>query len=264
MKTIPRGPQPPLSIYNSMVDGLRSVRGNSSRENGASATFQANTNAYVQPLLGQGVIAYLDDILFYTPDVPTHVDLLRKVLDILLEQQFYPKFSKCKFAKQELTYLEYTFSAEGIKPATDKLSAIRVPDTSKPFELYTDASGLETPKDCLGYRRSSPGAAQGTWEADAFQCNYPTLLVAPIPPAFEQLLLQPQQNDQQPQYELQQVSREERHRGCDNQQQQHNSPPHRRQDGHYQRHDDQRLAQHDDQRLAQHNDQCYQQGGHQQ
>lgn len=93
---------------------------------GASATFQANTNAYVQPLLGQGVIAYLDDILFYTPDVPTHVDLLRKVLDILLEQQFYPKFSKCKFAKQELTYLEYTFSAEGIKPATDKLSAIRV------------------------------------------------------------------------------------------------------------------------------------------
>ncbi|CDI82850.1 OSIGBa0118P15.5 protein, related [Eimeria praecox] len=93
---------------------------------GAPATFQANINAYLQPLLGHGVIAYLDDVLIYSADLPTHVVLLRKVLSIFLTNQFYPKFRKCQFARQELTYLGYTISAEGIKPAADKIEAIRV------------------------------------------------------------------------------------------------------------------------------------------
>ncbi|CDJ67432.1 Gag-pol polyprotein, related [Eimeria necatrix] len=180
---------------------------------GAPATFQANINAYLQPLLGQGVIAYLDDVLIYSPDLPSHVALLQQVLGIFLDQKFYPKFSKCKFAKRELTYLGYTVSAEGIKPPPDKIQAIKawpevlqnetqirqflgtvnycrvfmgpdfarvarplvdltrkgvpfqwtdahtqavrhlkqrlidyttlqIPDTTKPFELYTDASGF--------------------------------------------------------------------------------------------------------------------------
>ncbi|CDI87194.1 hypothetical protein, conserved [Eimeria praecox] len=93
---------------------------------GAPATFQANINADLQPLLGRGVIAYLDDVLIYSADLPTHVALLRKVLSIFLTNQFYPKFRKCQFARQELTYLGYTISAEGVKPATDKIEAIRV------------------------------------------------------------------------------------------------------------------------------------------
>lgn len=47
------------------------------------------------------------------------------MLRIFLDQQFYPKFSKCKFAKRELTYLGYTVSAEGIKPAADKIQVIK-------------------------------------------------------------------------------------------------------------------------------------------
>ncbi|CDI74846.1 OSIGBa0102B11.2 protein, related [Eimeria praecox] len=93
---------------------------------GAPGTFQANINAYSQPLLGHGVIAYLDDVLIYSADLPAHVVLLRKVLSTFLTNQFYPKIRKCQFARQELTYLGYTISAEGIKPATDKIEAIRV------------------------------------------------------------------------------------------------------------------------------------------
>ncbi|CDI87167.1 OSJNBa0042D13.18 protein, related [Eimeria praecox] len=93
---------------------------------GAPATFQANINAYLQPLLGHGVIAYLDDVLIYSADLPTHVVLLRKVLSIFLTNQFYPIFRKCQFTREELTYLGYTISAEGIKPATDKIEATRV------------------------------------------------------------------------------------------------------------------------------------------
>ncbi|CDJ62674.1 OSJNBa0079C19.6 protein, related, partial [Eimeria necatrix] len=47
---------------------------------GAPATFQANINAYLQPLLGQGVIAYLDDVLIYSPDLPSHVALLQQAM----------------------------------------------------------------------------------------------------------------------------------------------------------------------------------------
>ncbi|CDJ53287.1 hypothetical protein EBH_0006860 [Eimeria brunetti] len=93
--------------------------------NGVPATFQANINAYLQPLLGQGVIAYLDDVLIYSPDLPSHVTLLQQVLRIFHDQQFYPKFSKCKFAKRELTYLGYRISAEGSKPAADNIQAIK-------------------------------------------------------------------------------------------------------------------------------------------
>ena len=93
---------------------------------GAPATFQANINSYLHPLLGHGVIAYLDDVFIYSADLPTHVVLLRKVLSIFLTNQLYPKFRKCQFARQELTYLRYTISADGIKPAADKIEAIRV------------------------------------------------------------------------------------------------------------------------------------------
>ena len=51
---------------------------------GAPATFQANINAYLQPLLGQGVIAYLNDVLIYSSDLSGHVSLLRQVLSIFL------------------------------------------------------------------------------------------------------------------------------------------------------------------------------------
>ncbi|CDJ49899.1 OSJNBa0079C19.6 protein, related [Eimeria brunetti] len=49
---------------------------------GAAATYLANINAYLQPLQCHGVIAYLDDSLIYSVDLPTHVVLLRKVLSI--------------------------------------------------------------------------------------------------------------------------------------------------------------------------------------
>ena len=92
---------------------------------GAPATFQANINAYLQPLLGQGVIAYLDDVLIYSSDLSEHVSLRRDVLRIFLRHQFYPDFHKCKFARQTTPYLGYAVPAAGIKPAEDTIEAIR-------------------------------------------------------------------------------------------------------------------------------------------
>ncbi|CDJ68259.1 hypothetical protein ENH_00050500 [Eimeria necatrix] len=43
---------------------------------GPPAMFQANINAYLQRLLGEGVIAYIDDVLIYSSDISGHVSLL--------------------------------------------------------------------------------------------------------------------------------------------------------------------------------------------
>ncbi|CDJ48367.1 OSJNBa0042D13.18 protein, related [Eimeria brunetti] len=90
----------------------------------APATCQANINVYLQPLLGQGVIAYLDDVLIYSSTLDKHASPLQQVLSIFLSYQFYHRFTKCKFAHQELTYLGNTIGAAGIKPSADKVEAI--------------------------------------------------------------------------------------------------------------------------------------------
>ncbi|CDJ36209.1 uncharacterized protein EMH_0070210 [Eimeria mitis] len=70
---------------------------------GAPATFQANINAYLQPLLGNRVIAYLDDVLIYSATLASHTQLLEQVLGIFLNHQFYPKLVKRRFGQRELT-----------------------------------------------------------------------------------------------------------------------------------------------------------------
>ena len=92
---------------------------------GAPATFQANVNYYLRPFLGRGVIAYLDDILIYSPDAKSHAELLRGVLTILLRERFYPKFSKCRFGLTSLEYLGYHICGDGISPSEDKVLAIK-------------------------------------------------------------------------------------------------------------------------------------------
>ncbi|CDJ29862.1 uncharacterized protein EMH_0004900 [Eimeria mitis] len=69
---------------------------------GVPAAFQANINAYLQLWLSQGVIAYLDDALLYTPDLRSHFDLLRKVLGVFVHH-FYPGLRKSRFAQTNLT-----------------------------------------------------------------------------------------------------------------------------------------------------------------
>lgn len=91
---------------------------------GSPTTFQGNINAYFQALLGQGVIAYVDDVLVYSPDLPSHATLLRQVLAIFLQHQFYPKLTNCKSGRFELDNLGYTISSQGLKPSFNKIQAI--------------------------------------------------------------------------------------------------------------------------------------------
>ncbi|GJP52411.1 hypothetical protein CLOM_g11528, partial [Closterium sp. NIES-68] len=66
-----------------------------------AATFQAEMNHILRPLLDECVVVYLDDILIYSRDMKQHVEHLRRVFEILRRERFYVKLSKSEFALEK-------------------------------------------------------------------------------------------------------------------------------------------------------------------
>ncbi|CAI7859283.1 unnamed protein product [Closterium sp. NIES-54] len=68
----------------------------------APATFQAEMNHILRPLLDECVVVYLDDILIYSRDMKQHIEHLRHVFEILRREKFYVKLSKSEFALKKV------------------------------------------------------------------------------------------------------------------------------------------------------------------
>ncbi|CAI5465418.1 unnamed protein product [Closterium sp. Yama58-4] len=64
----------------------------------APATFQAEMNHILRPLLDECIVLYLDEILIYSKNMKEHVEHLRKVFEILRNNKFYVQVSKSDFA----------------------------------------------------------------------------------------------------------------------------------------------------------------------
>ncbi|GJP60703.1 hypothetical protein CLOP_g17915 [Closterium sp. NIES-67] len=71
----------------------------------APATFQAEINHILRPLLDECVMVNLDDILIYSRDMQQHVEHLRRVFEILRRERFYVKLSKSDFAFEKVQFL---------------------------------------------------------------------------------------------------------------------------------------------------------------
>ncbi|CAI7895876.1 unnamed protein product [Closterium sp. NIES-54] len=76
----------------------------------APATFQAEMNHILQPLLDNCMVVYLDGILIYSKNMKEHVEHLRKVFEIPREN----KLSKSDFALKKVQFLGHMVSAEGV------------------------------------------------------------------------------------------------------------------------------------------------------
>lgn len=81
-------------------------------------------NATLSSVLRKCALVFFDDILIYSPDLPTHVQDLRKVLHLLQEHQWKVKLSKCSFAQQELNYLGHTIGVAGVATNASKIQDI--------------------------------------------------------------------------------------------------------------------------------------------
>ncbi|CAI7740156.1 unnamed protein product [Closterium sp. NIES-53] len=91
----------------------------------APATFQAEMNHILRPLLDECVVVYLDDILIYSKNMKEHVEHLRKVFEILRKNKFYVKLSKSDFALKKVQFLGHMVSAEGVHVDPRKIEAVK-------------------------------------------------------------------------------------------------------------------------------------------
>lgn len=90
----------------------------------APATFQNTMNTIFAPLLRKCVLVFMDDILVYSESMDDHVQHLKLVFQILQDNSFLLKRSKCLFAQESLEYLGHIISYNGVATEPSKISAV--------------------------------------------------------------------------------------------------------------------------------------------
>uniref|UniRef100_A0A158P4S6 RNA-directed DNA polymerase n=1 Tax=Tetranychus urticae TaxID=32264 RepID=A0A158P4S6_TETUR len=90
----------------------------------APATFQRILQRVLGSLLYNGAINYLDDIIIYSKTFSEHLQLLEKIFTLCKDNNIKLKLSKCDFAQNEVDYLGYIISEEGVRPSKQKVKAV--------------------------------------------------------------------------------------------------------------------------------------------
>ncbi|CAI7781757.1 unnamed protein product [Closterium sp. NIES-53] len=105
----------------------------------APATFQAEMNHILRPLLNECVVVYLDDILIYSRDMKKHIEHIRRVFEILRREKFYVKLSKSEFALKKVQFLGHMVSAQGVHVDPKRIEAVRTwkkPENVKELQQF--------------------------------------------------------------------------------------------------------------------------------
>ena len=72
------------------------------------------------------VIVYLDDILIYTEDEGQgHVESVQWVLDFLTKNDLFVNLKKCQFYQDEVRFLGYVVSAQGVRMEDEKIKTVK-------------------------------------------------------------------------------------------------------------------------------------------
>ncbi len=90
---------------------------------GCPASFQRLMETVVRNI--KNVLVYMDDLLVHTASHEEHLVVLEKVFERLHTNHLKVNLEKCVFGNQEVTYLGFTLTPEGIKLGQNKLQAIR-------------------------------------------------------------------------------------------------------------------------------------------
>jgi transposase InsO family protein len=105
----------------------------------APAIFQGMMQDIFRDMLDIYVIIYLDDILIFSPDLETHEQHVKSVLERLRTFGLYCKLEKCYFDQTAVSYLGMDITANGIQMSNDKIQTIQdwtAPTTVKQVQSF--------------------------------------------------------------------------------------------------------------------------------
>jgi hypothetical protein len=105
----------------------------------APSTFQSMINGIFRDLLDEEVITYLDDILIYSEDEESHIDLVRMVIERIRKAKLCVSINKSVIHQCEVVFLGYHISKNGISMTSDKVEAVKswpVPRNVKDVQAF--------------------------------------------------------------------------------------------------------------------------------
>ncbi|MCO5549397.1 hypothetical protein L7F22_002868 [Adiantum nelumboides] len=115
---------------------------------GAPGSFNKDMSRAFALLVGKCVFTFLDDILVFSATYEQHLLDVEKVLQTLEDNQLYVNSKKSTFGVQEVSYLGFIISTDGIRLDPEKVTAIlswEIPQTAQQIRSFM---GL-----CLAYNR---------------------------------------------------------------------------------------------------------------
>ena len=71
------------------------------------------------------VFAFVDDVLIASEDIETHLKDVAAVLDRLKEFGLRCSLKKCEWMKDEVEFLGFLITFEGLQPKADKVETIK-------------------------------------------------------------------------------------------------------------------------------------------
>ena len=114
----------PLTAVRTVLGLLQYTRLPQGLKN-SPAVCQRAVNHILGDLKGQQVLAYRDDILAGSMGEEEHVQLVRLLLDRILDAGARLQLKKCRFGVREVDALGHRVNADGISPSTSHVDAIR-------------------------------------------------------------------------------------------------------------------------------------------
>jgi hypothetical protein len=90
----------------------------------------------------ENLLLYFGDILIYSKTLEEHVEHIKQVLDVLRKEKFFANLDKCTFCTDQVVFLGFVVSGQGIQVDESKVATIKEWPTAENVSQVRSFHGL--------------------------------------------------------------------------------------------------------------------------